>query len=145
MLQLADALARALAAWESDTTCAAGLAGASPSVRPGYRVQRAAIVIAANLPAAMTSPYGVVRACDVLDLTDRLTDHLKLAALTHQLAAPCPHCNARALVRRDGADNVVCRMCQQSWPEHHYALLARMVVAASTIAADTPVTDRLDT
>jgi hypothetical protein len=139
MLELADTLARALGAWEADTVTAAGLTAVSASVRPGFRVQRAAATITANLPAAITGPYGVSHAGHLVDVVSRLTDRLQLAVLVHQLAAPCPHCHHRALVRRDGDDYVSCRMCRQTWPERHYAFLTRMVVADSTANADAPV------
>lgn len=46
--------------------------------------------------------------------------------LVHRLAMPCPRCDVRALVRRDGAGHVECRVCGSSWSEEHYEFLARV-------------------
>jgi hypothetical protein len=132
LLELSDALARALTAWERDAVAAAQLPVPPPQVRPGYRVQRAAVTCLANLQAALAPPYGVAHASRLLHLVGLLRDRLGLTRLVHHLAAPCPHCDTRALIRRDGDDYVQCRLCGNAWPEHHYALLARIVAAEST-------------
>jgi hypothetical protein len=48
--------------------------------------------------------------------------------LVHRLAAPCPDCDCRTLIRRDGEDRVECTTCAKSWPEHHYEFLVRLVL-----------------
>lgn len=132
LLELCDDLARALAGWAAATAARAGLPVMPGLVRAGYGVQRSAALLAENLNAALEPPYGVAHAARVLALTAALEERLGLALLVHQLAAPCPHCDARALIRRDGDDHVSCRLCGQAWPERHYALLARIVVAERT-------------
>jgi ribosomal protein L37AE/L43A len=132
VLELCDDLARGLWAWESVTVAHAGLTPPAGPVRPGFAVQRAATTLARHLTASLAPPYGIAHARYVLTLTGALRDRLGLTALVHNLTAPCPHCDTRALVRRNGDDHVSCRLCGSAWPEHHYALLVRMLVAEST-------------
>lgn len=139
MLELCDDMARALAAWEAATKARAGLTTPSVMVRPGYAVQRSAGVVAAYLTEALAPPYGLAHARRTLSLTGALRERLGLNPLVHNLAAPCPRCNTRALIRRDGDDHVSCRLCGQGWPERHYALLSRLLVAeADEVRNDDP-------
>jgi hypothetical protein len=132
VLELCDALARSLLSWEAATRAALDRPQLPAAVRAGHGVQRAAATISADLAAALGPPYGVAHASHLLTLSASLRDRLGLTPLVHQLAAPCPNCDTRALVRRDGDDHVSCRMCGNSWPERHYALLARLLVAESS-------------
>jgi ribosomal protein L37AE/L43A len=60
-----------------------------------------------------------------------LARHLERASgrdrLVHRLVAPCPRCDARTLIRRDGDDQVQCRSCGNAWSEDHYQLLVRIL------------------
>jgi hypothetical protein len=131
VLELCDDLARALTAWEAATRAALDRPPLPSAVRAGHAVQRAVTIVVADLSAALGPPYGVAYASRLLTLSASLRDRLGLTPLEHQLAAPCPHCDTRALVRRDGDDHVSCRMCGNAWPERHYALLVRLLVAES--------------
>lgn len=129
ILELCDELARSLGRWAAATKAPGWVAeGPETWVRPGFAVQRSAGVIAAHLTAALAPPYGVAHARRTLSLTGALREQLGLNPLIHNLAAPCPRCNTRALIRRDGDDRVSCRLCGQAWPERHYALLSRILV-----------------
>ncbi len=45
----------------------------------------------------------------------------------HDLPAPCPDCQTRALARWDGEDHVICRHCHAMWSEETYARLVRVL------------------
>lgn len=124
LLELADLLARELAQWQA-VTFGQGFG----STRQGFAVQHAAADLSADLPAALSTWRGVVSAARVVRRVASLRRAIGEAALIHQLAAPCPQCDTRALIRRDGADQVECRLCGASWPESRYELLVRALVA----------------
>lgn len=128
LLHLADELARTLATWESFAVAQGHLPSSSPYVRWGVIVQRAAATLAEHVDDAVRHPSGPTASTQVVTLVGRLRYALGETRLVHRLAAPCPHCDTRALVRRDGDDHVECSMCRSSWPEKHYQLLVRMLV-----------------
>jgi hypothetical protein len=43
--------------------------------------------------------------------------------LEHHLPMPCMGCDRKALFRKDGAEQVVCRACKQSWKWNDYERL----------------------
>lgn len=52
---------------------------------------------------------------------------LRLDVLVHRLPAPCPACDCFALVRVDGADEVTCEQCRETWTESDYNRLVRVL------------------
>jgi ribosomal protein L37AE/L43A len=123
LLELCDGLARLLAEWELHT-----FGAQAARVRTGFAVQRASVALGHDLDAALSVWRGTARAGQLVHRVRRLRQALGETPLVHQLAAPCPTCDTRALIRRDGADKVECRMCGNAWPEARYALLARALV-----------------
>lgn len=70
------------------------------------------------------------------DLDDELHDlTVKADGITrwwprrHRLDAPCPHCSAHQLGRRDGESRVQCDSCGSAWDEAHYQLLCAALAA----------------
>lgn len=124
LLEVCDDLARALIEWELTTV---GMQ--AEHVRTGYAVQRASLALGNNLAAALATWRGTSHARRVVRRVARLRHALGDTPLVHQLAAPCPQCDTRALIRRDGSENVECRLCGASWPESRYELLVRALVA----------------
>lgn len=70
---------------------------------------------------------------------DDLAEELREAAVTadaitgrrllrNHLEPACPSCGARELGRDDGADQVDCRACGESWPEARYPALVRLAL-----------------
>jgi hypothetical protein len=124
LLELADLLARELSYWSAIT-----FGHRFGAARQGFTVQHAAADLAENLPAALNTWRGQGAAARVVRRVAGLRRAIGETALVHQLAAPCPQCDTRALIRRDGADSVECRLCGASWPESRYELLVRALVA----------------
>lgn len=50
-------------------------------------------------------------------------------AVVHRLPAPCPDCNAVALIRHNGHDEVICGRCRSQWTTTQYELLCRVLAA----------------
>lgn len=114
-------------------------------LRPGPRVHRAAHVLASNLDSMLrlpavpvdvwTADHGVITV-----KSSGVDGALRLVAL-HQrgrqlvtggsgdarLPVPCPQCEAPALVRRNGGDQVTCQACGSSWPETDYRRLCMIL------------------
>ncbi len=65
----------------------------------------------------------------VRGLSARLERAAGVDRLTHRLTPPCPACARRTLVRDDGRDEVWCTTCRRAWPEEHYRVLVRLIVA----------------
>lgn len=132
--------------------------GAMRRLRAGPRVRRAAHILATNLDAWLRLPavpvdvwaagHGVITV-----KTSGLDGALALLAL-HQrgrhlvtggtgddrLPVPCPQCEAPALMRRNGGDQVSCHACGSSWPESDYRRLC--LVLADDYRAELPARRR---
>lgn len=110
-------------------------------LRSGPRVNRAAHILAANLDALLRLPavpidvwvvgHGVVTvkhtgldgALRLLALHQRGRQLVTGGTGDARLPVPCPQCEAPALVRRNGGDQVTCAACGSSWPESDYRRL----------------------
>lgn len=123
-------------------------------LRPGPRVHRAAHILASNLdaflrlPAVLVAVWTAENAITTIKSTG-MDGALRLLAL-HQrgrqlvtggpgdarLPVPCPQCEAPALVRRNGADQVTCQACSSSWPEGDYRRLC--LILADDYRAELP-------
>ncbi|MGN6245129.1 MAG: hypothetical protein ACTHQ3_15865 [Motilibacteraceae bacterium] len=77
------------------------------------------------------SPFALDITGEARAMTKRLEKQAGRDELTHRLREPCPSCDHRTLIRRDGSDRVECRNtdCLRIWNEDEYAHLAH--VAAS--------------
>jgi ribosomal protein S27E len=109
--------------------------------RGGVRVTRAAHMLAAHTDALLRIPVqatrvwvaglgpaviqrsGIHAALDLLALHQRGKFLVTGGSGDARLPVPCPHCEALALVRANGADQVDCRACGRSWPESDYRRL----------------------
>lgn len=106
----------------------------SRTVREGWLVDRTVRVLAGRVEVACaTAPDLAALFARDLHYGRRL---IGVTPLVHRLVAPCPECDMRALVRRDGADIVYCRNCHAAWDEALYHHLTR--VLAAEVNADTP-------
>jgi hypothetical protein len=111
-----------------------------PHMRAGVRVSRAAAILAPNLDAllrvpdtpvlawaagrlAMTRRRGIDGALDLLALHERGRQLVTGGSGNARLPVPCPSCEAPALVRANGSDQVDCRACGRYWPESDYRRL----------------------
>jgi hypothetical protein len=109
-------------------------------LRPGPRVHRSAHILSTNLDALLRLPdipvdvwtvHGVttVRASGLEGVLRLLRLHQRGRQLVTggtgdaRLPVPCPQCEAPALVRANGHDQVDCRACSASWPEADYRRL----------------------
>jgi hypothetical protein len=72
---------------------------------------------------------GLTAALALLALHETAQAALGLTRLTHKLPAPCPRCDALALVRYDGADDVTCRVCGDRWPYEDYTRLTLVLAS----------------
>lgn len=116
--------------------------------RPGYALQRAARILAQNMPVLLAlrdveirvwADNGHYNRFEPRDGLDGATDLLQLhriaraalgqTKLVHQLPAPCPNCGNRALVRDSGDDKVHCQRCRLQWPEEDYRRLTLVLAA----------------
>lgn len=130
--------------------------------RPGYVLQRAARLLANNMPVFLAlrdvevevwaengwyhtgEPNdGVTAAIQLLDIHRVARAVLGQTKLVHELPAPCPNCDHMTLVRDDGDGNVHCRHCRLQWPEEDYRRLT-LILAADYRSADRPNTVRPD-
>jgi ribosomal protein L37AE/L43A len=135
LLDAMSQLARAVTTWHTVVADAANLAPlAAGPVREGWAIDRAARILAARVElACATAPDLAAQLARDVNYGRRL---IGTTPLVHRLAAPCPECGLRALVRRDGAQVVYCRGCHATWDEALYHHLTR-VLAAEAIG-DTP-------
>lgn len=124
LLELSDTMARLLTYWHARMTRTPVRTG-----RSGAALQRAAVALSNDLDAALAVWRGHAYARHVVARVGALRHHLGETPLVHQLAAPCPSCDTRALIRKDGAERVECRMCGNTWPEERYELLTRALAA----------------
>lgn len=112
----------------------------TPRMRAGARVSRAAAILAPNLDALLRVPEmpvlawsagrlgmarrrGVDGALDLLALSERGRQLVTGGSGDARLPVPCPSCEAPALVRANGRDQVDCRACGRYWPESDYRRL----------------------
>lgn len=127
-------------------------------LRPGPRVHRAAHLLASNLDALLrlpavpvdvwTADHGVITiksagldgALRLLRLHQRGRQLVTGGPGDARLPVPCPQCEAPALVRRNGADQVSCQACGSSWPESDYRRLC--LILADDYRAELPVRRR---
>jgi ribosomal protein L37AE/L43A len=106
--------------------------------RPGFRVQRAARLLAASLSPMLAlrdivhigwndagerevqERDGITGALVLLDLHHRTRAVAGRTRLVHRLPAPCPRCQCTALERVDGDDIIHCRQCEHdyTWDEY---------------------------
>lgn len=133
-----------LTAWAAPVAARCRLDWNVPRVRrlrAAPRVHRCAHILATNLDALLrldaipvdvwTADHGVT----TIRVTG-LDGVLRLLRLHHRsrqlvtggtgdarLPVPCPQCEAPALVRRNGRDQVTCQACGSSWPESDYRRL----------------------
>jgi hypothetical protein len=110
--------------------------------RGGYRVSRGARLLArlhlaliglpyADIPVwtpagfdtAWTKRSGLEGAMDFLAVADRGRRLVTGGSGHARLPVPCPSCEAPALIRRNGADQVDCESCGRRWPESDYRRL----------------------
>lgn len=72
---------------------------------------------------------GVQGALEVLDLKRRARRELGRTRGKSRLPEPCPNpaCEVKALVRWDGADQVECEACGETWPERDYERLVKVL------------------
>jgi hypothetical protein len=110
--------------------------------RIGFRVSRGARLLAGAVEALLGLPVaevpvwtpvgfddmsvkrsGLEAAADFLALGDRSRRLLSGGDGHARLPVPCPSCEAPALVRRNGADQVDCGSCGRRWPESDYRRL----------------------
>lgn len=144
VLALQSAIDATLTAWAAPVAARCRLDWNIPRVhrlRPGPRVHRCAHILAANLDALLRLDAEPIRVWTVdhgvtTVKTSGVDGALRLVTL-HQrgrhlvtggtgdarLPVPCPQCEAPALVRRNGADQVCCQGCGSSWPETDYRRL----------------------
>lgn len=116
--------------------------------RPGYALQRAARLLALNMPVLLAlrdievlvwadnGRYHRVEPCDgitgaleMLELHHLTRTALGLTRLTHRLPAPCPRCDRMTLVRDNGGEDVRCQQCRISWPYEDYQRLTLILAA----------------
>lgn len=110
--------------------------------RPGVRIQRAARLLAAHVPALLavgpldvvvagsggpwqatvTTRTGVEAALDLLDHHQRARLLTTGGSGDSRLPVPCPRCEG-VLVRPNGLSHVGCRSCGSTWPEADYKRL----------------------
>jgi hypothetical protein len=139
-------------AWAAPVAARCAITWYTPALaytRAGYRVARAARLLASQLDALLGlravqiaawvpgwSEYQPPGRRLLAATLDGREGALRLLAL-HQrgrqlvsggtgdarLPVPCPSCEAPALVRANGADQVTCRGCGNSWPEKDYRRL----------------------
>lgn len=127
-------------------------------LRPGPRVHRCAHVLASNLDALLRLPAvpvdvwtvhrgvitvkctGIEGAVRLLRLHQRGRQLVTGGTGDARLPVPCPQCEAPALVRRNGADQVTCQACGSSWPESDYRRLC--LILADDYRADPPAASR---
>lgn len=112
----------------------------APHMRGGVRVSRAAALLASNLDAllrvpevpvlawsagklGMTRRRGIDGVLDLVALHERGRQLVTGGSGDARLPVPCPSCEAPALVRSNGQDQVDCRACGRYWPESDYRRL----------------------
>jgi hypothetical protein len=120
-------------------------------MRPGPTLQRAARILAPNLPVLLNlrqvevttwADNGCYWHCDPADgidgALDMLAAHQRVRAalgrthLVHRLGVACPSvdCESLALVRHNGADEVTCESCGRWWPHDQWQRLTVVATAA---------------
>lgn len=122
--------------------------------RAGPRVTRAAHILSSNLDAFLRLPAAPIRvwadghgvitvkasgvdgALRLLQLHQRGRRLVTGGTGDARLPVPCPQCEAPALTRRNGADQVSCAACGSSWPESDYRRLC--LVLADDYRAERP-------
>lgn len=125
--------------------------------RLGHRVQKAARLLAAAVPALLALPAqehmawadgepvwdddgwhdtvhrdGITGALHLVELHRRVYSVAGRTRLVHRLTGPCPWCSQRTLTRENGADVVRCESEQcrgRAVPERYYDWLAAVVAA----------------
>jgi hypothetical protein len=123
-------------------------------LRPGPRVHRAAHVLGSNLDALLrlpavpigvwTADHGVISvkhngldgALRLLRLHQRGRQLVTGGSGDARLPVPCPQCEAPALVRHNGRDQVDCQACGSYWPESDYRRLC--LILADDYRAERP-------
>lgn len=121
--------------------------------RPGPRIQRGAHILASNLDALVrlaavevqvwvpgwsertgqrmpVKRNGTECVLTVLTLHRRGRHLVSGGSGDSRLPVPCPHCEARTLVRSNGRDQVDCMCCGSYWPESHYRRLCLVLADA---------------
>lgn len=112
--------------------------------RPAVALDRATRILAGALPALLNlravlvqtwadngrywshePADGIDGALELLRLHDVTRAALGRTTLVHQLGVPCPSvkCGANALVRHNGADDVLCEACGDRWPYEQWRRL----------------------
>ena len=87
--------------------------------------------ISNRLTQALTDDYHAELYEETLTFNKRLIFATGADRLEHRLKERCPTCNHRALVRDDGAGQVICRnkACARTWTEAEYPTLAHVVAS----------------
>lgn len=126
-------------------------------LRPGPRVTRAAHILASNMDALLRLPAtpinmwtrhgvtgikstGLDGALRLLRLHQRGRQLVTGGSGDARLPVPCPQCEAPALVRHNGRDQVDCQACGSYWPENDYRRLC--LILADDYRADLPARRR---
>jgi hypothetical protein len=134
-----------LTVWEIPVREAARLAPQAAQVRPGVAVAAAAALLSTHIRVlaalAPTVGYadglvaGPVLRCgrDGIDalraLHRRARAHLGITAQVFRLPGDCSRCNAWALRRKDGGDDVWCDNCRRTWTYDDYCKYVNMTTA----------------
>jgi hypothetical protein len=119
--------------------------------RPGWVLQRGCRILAPNLPVLLNLRQveittwaddgrywhcdpadGIDGACDMLTAHQRVRAALGRTHLVHRLGVACPSvdCESLALVRHNGADEVICESCGRWWPHDQWRRLTVVATAA---------------
>jgi hypothetical protein len=121
--------------------------------RPGPRIERGAHILASNLDALLrlnahevpvwvpgysertgkrvpVKHNGTECALTILTLAQRGRHLVTGGSGDSRLPVPCPHCEARSLVRANGGEQVDCMSCGSYWPEAHYRRLCLVLADA---------------
>lgn len=115
--------------------------GQMARMRAGVRVDRGAAILAASMDAFLRLPAtplfrrlkdgtlvggryrGIDGALNLVTLHERGRQLVTGGSGNARLPVPCPSCEAPALVRSNGSDQVDCRACGRYWPESDYRRL----------------------
>jgi len=92
----------------------------------------------AYLPFALTLPIAADMHRQVDDLISTVRSLTHAAPRSHPQGAPCPECDAFALVRTDGQWEITCRFCGHHLEPDAYDLHAARFLQAHQAAGDSP-------